>query len=70
MAFTTGTTRDYSLTISDAQDMMQDLKLAIAAAVQEFADKTGLWVHLRGGPNEDASRHVIQIEVQVPGSKG
>lgn len=70
MESTKGITRDYTLTISDAQDMMQDLKLTIATAVQEFADKTGLWVHLRGGPNEDASRHVIEIEVQVPSVKG
>lgn len=70
MTSTTGTSRDYSLTISDAQDMMQDLKLTIAEAVQAFADKTGLWVYLSGGPSEDFTRHVIQIQVQVPGSKG
>lgn len=70
MTSTTGTTRDYSLTISDAQDMMQDLKLTIANAVQDFVDKTGLWVYLNGGPNDDFSRHVIQIQVQVSGSKG
>lgn len=63
-------TRDYSLTISDAQDMMQDLKLTIAEAVQSFADKTGLWVYVSGGPNEDFTRHVVQIQVQVPGAKG
>lgn len=62
--------RDYDLTISEAQDMMQDLKLTIANAIQGFADKTGLWVYLNGGPSEDFSRHVIQIQVQVPGSKG
>jgi|YNPBryantNP2012_1023418.scaffolds.fasta_scaffold09058_3 hypothetical protein len=70
MESTKGTTRNYNLTISEAQDMMQDLKLAIANAVQDFADQTGLWVYLNGGPNDDFSRHVIQIQVQVPGSKG
>jgi hypothetical protein len=70
MESATGVARDYSLTISDVQDMMQDLKLTIANAVQGFADKTGLFVYLNGEPNEDFSRHVIQIQVQVPGSKG
>lgn len=70
MESATKTSRDYSLTISDAQDMMQDLKLAIANAVQDFVDRTGLLVYLSGGPSENSSRHEIEIQVQVPGSKG
>lgn len=63
-------TAQSEMTISEAQDLRNDLSSKIHELLNDYYAKTGLWVHLQGGFDLETKRHQVSIAVEMPGSKG